>query len=635
MNALKAKISKNLILLLFLDSSLILISFILSIFFRFDFQTPELVNQLFSLKHFFILIITKIFCFLIFDLYRGMWRYTSVWDMFNIFKANLISTIILTIIIYNSIGIQHLSRSVLIIDLILCSGLISFSRLGIRMFFSNVKSILGYKNNKNLLKNILLIGAGDTGQIILRQILQNPKSNLIVAGILDDDRKKIGQRLHGIPILGPIESLDKLNIKYEEIYICIPSASRSQMSLIIDICKNTNKPFKTLPSFSELMNVNISLNQFRDISLIDLLGREEVSLDNDSINEFIRGKRVLITGAGGSIGSELVRQCAKFEPSVLVMVDSCELNLFEIDRETQNNSTTILFKPVLSDIRDSYSLENVFEEYKPQVVFHAAAYKHVPLQESFPWEAVKTNIFGTLNVVEASVKNSIDKFVLVSTDKAVRPANVMGATKRIAEMIIQNFNIENNNTDFMAVRFGNVLGSSGSVIPIFKDQIKNGGPVTVTDPEMERYFMSIPEASQLILQAGSIGVGGEVLILDMGSPIKIVDIATDLIRLSGYEPNADIFIKFTGSRPGEKKAEELSLPSEKLDDTKHKKIFVLNDKEITKEILSKLLKDIQTLKSNLSERSENEVKISLSSILPEYETKLPNKEQFNKLEAEA
>ena len=635
MSTLKAKISKNLILLLFWDSSLILISFILSIYFRFDFQTPESVNQLFSIKYFFVLILIKIFCFLIFDLYRGMWRYTSVWDMFNIFKANLMSSVILTLVIYNSIGIQDLSRSVLIIDLILCSGLISFSRLGIRMFFSNVKVLMGFNNNKKLLKSILLIGAGDTGQIILRQILQNPKSNLMVVGIVDDDRKKIGQRLHGVPIFGPIERLEKLDIEYEEIYICIPSANRNQMSVIIDKCKNTEKPFKTLPSFSELLNGNISINQFRDVSLIDLLGRKEVSLDKASINKFIRGKRVLITGAGGSIGSELVRQCAKFEPSVLVMLDISELNLFEIDRETLNNSRTILFKPILSDIRDSSSLGNVFEEYKPQVVFHAAAYKHVPLQESFPWEAVKTNIFGTLNVVEASIKHDIDKFVLVSTDKAVRPANVMGATKRIAEMIIQNFNIENNNTDFMAVRFGNVLGSSGSVIPIFKDQIKKGGPVTVTDPEMERYFMSIPEASQLILQAGSIGIGGEVFILDMGSPIKIIDIANDLIRLSGYEPNTDIPIKFTGSRPGEKKIEELSLPTENLDDTKHKKIFVLNDQEITKEILSRVLIDIRKLKSNLSERSENEVRVSLSSILPEYDPDLPNKEPFIKLEAEA
>ena len=344
---------------------------------------------------------------------------------------------------------------------------------------------------------------------------------------------------------------------------------------IIEECKKTGKPFKTLPSISELVHGNVSISQFREVSLVDLLGREEISLDESSINEFIHGKRVLITGAGGSIGSELVRQCIKFEPAVLVMLDISELNLFEIDREIEAQESPVLFKPILSDIRDPSVLNQVFEEFEPQVVFHAAAYKHVPMQEFFPWEAVKTNVFGTTHLANISVKHNVEKFVLVSTDKAVKPVNVMGATKRLAEIITLNYNRKQNITEFMAVRFGNVLGSSGSVIPIFQEQIKNGGPVTVTDPDMERYFMSIPEASQLILQAGSLGLGGEVFILDMGEPIKIIDIANELIRLSGYEPELDIPITFTGMRPGEKQHESLINSDEMRSAWSYENMFML------------------------------------------------------------
>ena len=391
-----------------------------------------------------------------------------------------------------------------------------------------------------------------------------------------------------------------------------------QMQDIIAECKKSGKPFKTVPSLSELVDTNVKISQLRDVSIVDLLGREEINLDKTSIDKLIRGKRIVITGAGGSIGSELVRQCMKFNPSVLVMIDNSELNLFEIEREVTSLEYPILFKPVLADIRDYDMIVQIFKEFEPQIVFHAAAYKHVPMQENFPWEAVKTNVFGTSNLSNISVNYNVEKFVLVSTDKAVRPANVMGATKRIAEMIIQNYNRINKNTDFMAVRFGNVLGSSGSVIPIFQEQIKNGGPITITDPAMERYFMSIPEASQLILQAGSLGLGGEVFILDMGEPIKIVDIANELIRLSGYEPELDISIKFTGARPGEKKVEELSLEREQSDKTKHEKIFVLNDPGITDEVLSKVYTRVRELKTDLQKKTPIEIRYKLSEILPEY-----------------
>ena len=632
-------IHRNLLVLLGIDSIIIVSSFYLSALFRYDFLlTSEILVHLQNLKNITLLVILKISLFRLFSLYRGMWRYTSIWDMLNIIKANIIASLSVVLIVGYFFSFKGISRSIFIIDFIICTGLIGTSRVGIRIFFTHLISLLKIDKFQLTKKNILLIGAGNTGQMILRQTLQKSHSSIHVVGFLDDNSKKIGLKLHGVQILGAVNSLSTLQIDFDEIFICVPSADREQMRYIVDKCKKTGKPFKTLPSIDELVEGKVSINQFREVSLLDLLGREEVTLDKKSINSFIKGKRVLVTGAGGSIGSELVRQCIKFEPSVLVMMDISELNLFEIDREIISEESNILFKPVLSDIRDYSVVDQVFDEFKPQVVFHAAAYKHVPMQEYFPWEAVKTNIFGTSNVSNIAVKYDVEKFVLVSTDKAVKPVNVMGATKRLAEMVTQNKNRNQNKTEFMAVRFGNVLGSSGSVIPIFQEQIKNGGPVTVTDPDMERYFMSIPEASQLILQAGSLGIGGEVFILDMGAPIKIIDIANELIRLSGYEPNLDIEVQFTGTRPGEKKIEELALPTEKLDKTKHDKIFVLNDQNITNKKLSHIINGIKDLEKGLSGRSANQVRTILSSILPEYKPDLATKEPVYlnvKTEAEA
>ena len=590
---------KNFLLLLCSDMMLITIAFSMSVLFRYEFIFPAEVTYLVTPLSFIAFVIIKILSYKIFRLYQGMWRYTSVWDMINVFKANLFASTIIISGVYIISSFEGISRAIFVLDLFICSVLTGSSRLGIRLFFSHFMHVLKPYNEQNQNKNVILIGAGDTSQNILRQTLQAPEMLIRITGILDDNQNKVGQRLHGVPIIGTINSLSTLNVDFDEVYICLPSADRKQMLRIVNECKKTRKPFKTLPSISELVEGKVSISQFREVSLLDLLGRKEIELNKKSINNFIKGKRVLVTGAGGSIGSELVRQCIKFDPSVLVMLDISELNLFEIDRELISKESNILFKPVLADIRDYSVVDQVFNEFKPQVVFHAAAYKHVPMQEYFPWEAVKTNVLGTENISKISIKYDVEKFVLVSTDKAVKPVNVMGATKRLAEIITQDYNRKQNDTEFMAVRFGNVLGSSGSVIPIFQEQIKNGGPVTVTDPEMERYFMSIPEASQLILQAGSLGIGGEVFILDMGDPIKIIDIASELIRLSGYEPELDIPIEFTGTRPGEKKIEELSLPTEHLDKTKHDKIFVLNDPDITNEATSKIIAGIKDLGKGL------------------------------------
>jgi FlaA1/EpsC-like NDP-sugar epimerase len=624
--------SRNLFLMIIGDAVIITSSFYLSVLFRFDFSIPLYLSNLLNSQSLLFIVFVKILWFRSFSLYKGMWRYTSVWDMFNIIKANFLATTCLILVAYYFTGFENMSRSLFIIDLIFTTGIVCVSRLVIRMFFSHSSSSTMNKNKKK----ILLIGAGDTGQTILRQTLQNYIGPVEVVAFLDDNPKKIDRELHGVPIIGNVSSILNISVLYDEIYICAPSASRDEMRAIVQQCKKTNKPFKTLPSLSELIEGKVSLSQFREVSLVDLLGRKEITLDKSSLNKFIKGKRVLVTGAGGSIGSELVRQCIKFEPSILVLMDISELNLFEIDREIMADDSAILFKPVLADIRDYSVVDQVFNEFKPQVVFHAAAYKHVPMQEYFPWEAIKTNVYGTSNVADISIKYDVDKFVLVSTDKAVKPVNVMGATKRLAEIITQNYNNINNHTDFMAVRFGNVLGSSGSVIPIFQEQIKKGGPVTITDPDMERYFMSIPEASQLILQAGSLGLGGEVFILDMGAPIKILDIANDLIRLSGYVPELDIQIKFTGTRPGEKKIEELSLPNEELDKTKHDKIFVLNSLDINEKEISEVMLGIEKLKSGLSGKTANQVRSMLSSILPEYKPDTSLKDPiYLKLKAEA
>ena len=611
--------NKNFLLLLASDFGLILFSIFFSSFIRYEFQIINEFILKFGLLNGLLFVSLKIFSFRFFGLYRGMWRYTSVWDLFNIIKANILSSTLIIFSIFLFIGFEGLSRSVFLIDFIICTVMISLSRLGIRVFFSHVLTSMKVNYDENIKKKILLIGAGDTGQLILHQILVKHREKYEVIGFLDDDYRKIGSRIHDVEVLDSIENIKNIKNEFDEIYICIPSATTSKMREIVNYCKLTKKPFKMLPSISKVVEGKISLSQLREVSLVDLLGRDEVDLDKSSIDKFIKGKRVLVTGAGGSIGSELVKQCLKFEPSVLVMLEISELNLFEIERKVLGEDSNVLFKPVLSDIRDLKSLDQIFQEYQPQIVFHAAAYKHVPMQESFPWEAVKTNVFGTNNVAEISIKHSVEKFVLVSTDKAVKPTNVMGATKRLAEIISQNYNRISPQTDFMAVRFGNVLGSSGSVIPIFQEQIKNGGPITITDPDMERYFMSIPEASQLILQAGSIGFGGEVFILDMGNPIKILDIASELIRLSGYEPDLDIPIKITGTRPGEKKIEELALPTEKLDGTKHDRIFVLNSIDSNQDQILKIFKNIEKLKGLSAISKPNQIRVVLSSVLPEYE----------------
>ncbi len=607
--------SRNLRILILSDIISILCGFIFALYIRNDFLYPELLLDKNIIHMLVFFVCAKLFSFYLFGLYRGMWRYTSLIDMYNITKANALGTLVVIATIGYFRGFEGIPRAVFMIDLILTFAFISASRLGIRIFYSHLVNRNPYTFDLN--KKVILIGAGQTGEFICKELLGDSRHQMIPIGFLDDKNSLNGRMIHGKEVFGKISALPELVNRYDEALICCPNAPRKDLYKIIEICKDAGKPFKTLPSLEEVVSGRLSVNQLREVSIIDLLGRNEIQLDEQLIKNYIRGKRILITGSGGSIGSELVRQCLRYEPALMVMLDNSEYNLFQIEREILGKVTNVLSKPLLSNIRDLDILSKVFNEYQPQVVFHAAAYKHVAMQEAFPWEAIKTNVHGTANLVKLSLEHSVEKFVLVSTDKAVKPINVMGATKRLAELICQGAN-SSYSTRFMAVRFGNVLGSSGSVIPIFQEQIRAGGPITITDPDMERYFMSVPEAAQLILQAGSIGKGGEIFALDMGQPIKILDIANELIRLSGLEPDIDIPISFIGARPGEKKLEELVLDTESVEKTIHEKILEIRP-NLTHNKVSSITSRIMNGELSGHEFNNNELRESLSSLVPEYE----------------
>ena len=611
------KKTRNHVKFVIADIGFITIAIILAFLLRYDFILSN--QSILMLKYFTPIVIgSKMISFLAYGMYRGMWRYTSISDLINILKASSLGTmgsITLFVLIH---GFSGFPKSVLFIDFILCTIFLSSSRAAVRIYFSNLSKSEIKLSESPMIKGrrkLIMVGGGGSSEKIIREIHDNKGLNYLVVGILDDDGGKIGATIHGIPILGSIDQLSGLKIQFDEIIICIPSATSFEMRRIIAICKSTGKNYRTVPTFSELIGGKVSMKSVREVSMVDLLGRKEVELDRSSISQYIYGKKVLVTGAGGSIGSELVRNCLTFDPDLLVLMDQSEHNLFKIERECSQHKHPVSFQPILGDIRDKALLHRVFASFKPEVVFHAAAYKHVPMQENHPWEAVLTNINGTLNLIDASEDYGVERFVLVSTDKAVNPTNIMGATKRVAEKLIQSKSIDSK-VKYMAVRFGNVIGSSGSVIPTFQEQIRNGGPVTITNPKMQRYFMSISEAAQLILQAGAMGNGGEVYVLDMGSPVNIKDIAYELIRLSGLEPEKDISIEYIGSRPGEKLYEELQTKDENIMDTNHEKILMMkNDNSKNWE---QLLLNVSKISDSAKSYNINKVMESLKSFIPEY-----------------
>ena len=605
-------------LIVIYDVVMIMASLLLAFSIRYDFRIPAAsysglgVYLLWALP-------VKLSVFYFFGLYRGMYRYTSIWDLVNIGKATVIAALIINSVFLVVPFFRVIPPSILLLDFILTTGLIALVRFSVRLYFSQVAVTIPMRTKKQAgLTRLLLLGAGNTGEKIARDILTNFSDNYQIIGFLDDIPDKIGSSIHGIPVIDRIATLNKLALDFDEILITAPSTTGDNLRRIVELCKVSGKRFKTVPSLNEVINKDISLKSIRDVSYLDLLGREEVQLDIDAIEDLIKGKRILISGAGGSIGSELVRQCLEYDPGSLILLDNSEQNLFSIEQEIAFVEKKTLIRSVLANIRDKNLLQNTFQEYRPQVVIHAAAYKHVPMQELHPWSAVSTNVMGTLNLVQLAHTYNTEKFVLVSTDKAVHPVNVMGATKRLAEKVIQSVENNKNSPIFLAVRFGNVIGSSGSVIPIFRDQINRGGPVTITHPEMSRYFMSIPEAAQLTLQAGAMGdITGQIFLLDMGKAVKIVDMANDLIRLSGLEPEKDIPIIYTGLRPGEKLYEELISREEKAQTTDHKKIMVLQN-GANNMPWPLIQREIQSLMDISMKLDPDAIKRKLQHLIPDY-----------------
>ena len=620
---------RNFLVILGIDALLLTAAWYAAHLVRFDFVIPAkrwiLLKQMLP-----IILAVKIVCFYFFDLYRGMWRYTSITDLFNIIKASSISSFLIISLILFSIRFVGFARSVFVIDWCLTILFISGFRLSVRLYFELVSQDKPWrivaqalfwplKKNHADSKNLLIIGAGNCGEKIFREIRDNAGLRCNVVGFLDDHSAKLGMKIHGIPVLGIIKDIDVVadSVRAEEALIAIPSASSRQMRRIVGYCKKSGIKFKTMPSMGELIDGRVTINAIREVAYRDLLGREVIKLDEARIGAYLSGRRVLVTGAGGSIGSELCRQICRFRPETIVLYERAESPLYELELELKHNFIGIKILPMLADIRDRRQIEKAFEASRPQVVFHAAAYKHVPILELQPWKAIKNNILGTRNLIDMSKRFSVERFVFVSTDKAVRPTNVMGASKRVAEVLVQGENGSSvSGTRFMIVRFGNVVGSVGSVVPLFRKQITRGGPVTVTHPEVTRYFMTIPESCQLILQAGAMGEGGEIFILDMGTPIKIDDMARDLIRLSGFEPDVDIKIEYIGLRPGEKLSEELITEGEGIIPTTHDKIMVLRGAEYN---LAFVNGKIDKLARLANDQKASEIKAKLREIVPEYE----------------
>jgi FlaA1/EpsC-like NDP-sugar epimerase len=609
-------------MILILDLGLLYFAYYFSYYIRFEGEIPAEHAASFE-RTVWLIVPFKLVCFLFFQLYRGMWRYMSIPDLFNLIKATLVSSGVIVLVIFLTYQFQGFARSVFIIDAALTILFIGGARLIIRIFLTQASPTNGkfplsiLSSQEGGFKRLLIIGAGDAGEKMYRELRDNPNLNYHIVGFVDDDPKKLGMRIHGVPILGGLDELSRLVKKYEigGILIAISSATGKEMRRIVERCKGTGIKFKTVPGIGELIDGRVSIKTIRDVSYEDLMGRKPVRMEMDKIGNYTTGEAVLITGAGGSIGSELCRQIARFDPSPLILLDCAENNLFQIEMEFSREYPQLEYVPVLGNILNSTLLDNIFQTYHPRVVFHAAAYKHVPMMELNPWEAVHNNIQGTQSLLEAVQRYGVERFVFVSTDKAVRPANVMGASKRVGELLTQAYSKDDHGR-FMSVRFGNVIGSSGSVIPFFRKQIERGGPVTVTHPEVTRFFMTIPEAAQLILQAGAMGEGGEIFILDMGTSIKIVDLANDLIRLSGFEPGRDIEIQFTGLRAGEKLYEELITEGEGIIPTPHEKILVLRGNSIQRDAL---LSKISNLCQLAAKQDGPKIKEKLKEIVPEYQ----------------
>lgn len=523
-----------------------------------------------------------------FGLYKGVWRFASIPDLWNILRASALGALASALVLFLVFRLEGVPRAVLVLYPVFLVFFLGAPRACYRLWRDhglNLHKIIGRKE-------VLIIGAGRAGEMLARDMRRD--NEYMPIGFLDDERRLKGAKVHGIPVLGAIGDIGETVRKYsvDTIVIALPSATSAQMQRVVELCEQAGVPFRTIPPMKDLMAGRVSVNELRDVSIDDLLGRDPVSLDWGKISRGLSGKSVLVSGGGGSIGSELCRQIARLGPGRLVILERCEFNLYSIEQELKRLYPGVILHPCLGDVADSVAVNHVMNQHRPDIVFHAAAYKHVPMLQDQPREAMRNNVLGTQTLALAADRYDCSAFIMISTDKAVNPTNVMGASKRVAELYCQAIN-HRSSTRFITVRFGNVLGSAGSVVPLFQKQIASGGPVTVTHPDIIRYFMTIPEASQLIMQAAVMGKGGEIFVLDMGEPVKIQYLAEQMIRLSGKKPGKDINIEYIGLRPGEKLYEELFYDTEKHLTTGHGKILLANSSIVDWEDIDSVLEDMK------------------------------------------
>ncbi|KGI78436.1 multidrug MFS transporter [Oleiagrimonas soli] len=544
-------------------------------------------------------------------LYKGLWRFASLPDLWNIARAAVVGTLGIGLMLFLYNRLAGVPRSVFVLYPITLSVLLGGPRLTYRFWKDSRLDLFANRQSQR----VLIIGAGRAGETLARDLRRDSRYQLV--GFVDDDASLRGARVHGVPVLGRIEQLPALagEVAAEMLLIAQPGASTAQMRRVVELCQASGVPFRTVPRLDDVVAGRAQFNQIKDVAIEDLLGRDSVQLDWTAIRTSISGHAVLVTGGGGSIGSELCRQVARLGAGELVIVESCEYNLYRIERELSAQYPELVLHALLVDAGDRPVVNALFEKHRPKIVFHAAAYKHVPLLQRQVREAVRNNVLTTRVVAEAADRCGVDHFVLISTDKAVNPTSVMGACKRVAEIFCQNFSRKSRRTHFVTVRFGNVLDSAGSVVPLFREQIAKEGPVTVTHPEISRYFMTIPEACQLILQASALGQGGEIFALDMGEPIRIRDLAEQMIRLAGKQPGVDIPIVFTGLRPGEKLFEELFHAREEYSATTHAKIFLARSREVAWELLGAQL---DQLEQSVAQCDETAMQEQISRLLPEF-----------------
>lgn len=564
-----------------------------------------------------LLIASAILVFALFKLYSSLWAYAGAMEVFNVTVACVLEGILsigIVGLVYHGVN-TPLPRSFYI----LYGGILWILILLSRFAYRALRSFADWRQFRNEQRKVLIVGAGDAGNALIKEIRNSRHLNMNIVGVIDDAQSKIGGYIHGIKILGDRSKIVDIAEKTgaNEIIIAIPSASAGELKELLDICKQTNCELKRLPGIYQFVNGDVSVSKLRNVDVNDLLGREPIKVDLTSILDYVAGKVIMVTGGGGSIGSELCRQIASHNPKQLVLVDIYENSTYDIQQELRNSFPRLNLVVLIASVRNTKRMDMIFEKYKPDIVYHAAAHKHVPLMEDSPNEAVKNNVLGTWKVVQAADKWKVKRFVMISTDKAVNPTNIMGATKRICEMIIQTYD-KHSDTEFVAVRFGNVLGSNGSVIPLFKKQIEAGGPVTVTHPDIIRYFMTIPEAVSLVLQAGAYAKGGEIFVLDMGEPVKILDLAKNLIRLSGHKLGDDIKIEFTGLRPGEKLYEEMLMDEEGLQDTENKLIHIGKPIEFDEK---KFMEQLEALKEYVVQEPDD-IRSRVKELVPTYQPKI-------------